>query len=188
MIVYGFDLSLTAPTVCRGPGDLETFTPKAPPNAKKATRGEVFDGQMDRLDDIADWVYRQVWHLRDNLVVIEDYSYGSVNRAHQIGELGGVVRHMLWKFDIPTMVVTPMQVKKYATGKGNASKDLVMIEAARRGVGMFDGTTNDHADAFWIWALGNWAMGQPVLDVPVTHTKAKGMDSLGPDAVWMPDE
>ena len=39
-----------------------------------------------------------------------------------IGENTGLLKHKLYKNNLNTQIVTPTEIKKWATGKGNASK------------------------------------------------------------------
>ena len=87
-----------------------------------------------------------------DVVVLEGYSYASPNQAHQIGELGGVVRVMLHERHIPFVEVAPATLKRFATGKGNATKDAVLAAAIRR-FG-FEGSDNNEADAWLLRAMG----------------------------------
>lgn len=155
MKIAAFDLSLTRPAVCFN-GDLDVVTPDS--------KGH------ERLAYIWTWV--ATWVDRADLVAIEGYAYARPNQAHQIGELGGVIRHNLWTHGIPYLDVPPSNVKKYATGKGNASKDDVVDAAYRRGGDLYQGSSNDEADAFWIWALASELAGQPVVEVPAKHREA----------------
>ena len=52
------------------------------------------------------------------LTAIEGYSYQSVGRLAQLGELGGVIRYLLYQKRVPVQIVAPSQLKKYITGKG----------------------------------------------------------------------
>lgn len=160
MRVAAFDLSLTRPAVCVD-GHLAVLE-------TKKLRGH------ERLRTILDWVNGHVgWPQRDvDLVAIEGYAYARANQAHQIGELGGLVRHRLWERGAPYIVVPPASVKTYATGKGNAGKDDVLTAAIRRGGALFTGSSNDEADAWWVWALTMDLAGAPVVDVPKTHRRA----------------
>jgi len=82
------------------------------------------------------------------LALIEGYAYGRHNRAHQIGEAGGVVRLGLHQQKIPYVEVPPKCIKKLATSKGNAAKNEVLLAASRR-LG-YAGTSSDEADARWL--------------------------------------
>lgn len=105
-----------------------------------------------------------------DLVVIEGYSYASPNSAHDVGEMGGVVRLALYEAGIPFEVVSPSTIKMFAAGKGNASKDGVLLAAVRR-LG-YEGNSKDEADALWLYALTMHALGAPIVDVPAAHLRA----------------
>jgi len=62
-------------------------------------------------------------------VGIEGYSFGSRGRAiYDIGELGGVIRLLCYDMHVPAIIVPPAVVKKFAVGKGNAPK-VMMVQA-----------------------------------------------------------
>ena len=86
------------------------------------------------------------------VVVLESYSYASQNQAHQVGELGGVIRLGLYSAHIPYAEVAPTALKKFATGKGNSDKDRVLAAAIRRFA--FEGDDNNAADAWILRAMG----------------------------------
>jgi crossover junction endodeoxyribonuclease RuvC len=112
-----------------------------------------------------------------DLVAIEGYSYGSRYGGERLGELGGVIRVGLYSAGIDYIEVAPHSIKKYATGKGNAPKDAVLVEAVRR-LG-YDGAQGpDGADALWLWALVREAAGEPVVTVPAKHREALGTIDL----------
>jgi crossover junction endodeoxyribonuclease RuvC len=89
-----------------------------------------------------------------SLVAIESFSMGSRGRAvFQLGGLGWLVRADLYENHISYIDVTPAELKKFTTGKGNAKKDVMMREVYKRwGVNV---DTSDEADAF---ALAMFAM------------------------------
>ena len=64
----------------------------------------------------------------DDVIAIEGFSYGSRGRgvSFQFG-YGYAVRIALFTVNKPFLIVTPSQVKKYATGKGNSSKDNMIL-------------------------------------------------------------
>lgn len=162
MRVAAFDLSLTRPAACVD-GRLDVLE-------TKKLRGH------ERIHAILEWVRGQTCHVSAasvDLVAIEGYSYSSqASRAHAAGELGGIVRHDLWTFYVPYLEVPPASVKTYATGKGNAGKDDVLTAAIRRGGELFTGSSNDEADAFFVWALTMDLAGSPVLTMPASHRRA----------------
>lgn len=130
---------------------------------------------------------RLVW-LRDralslaapaDLVVLEGYSYASKGRAIiSLGEFGGVLRVALMEAGVPFVEVSPNGRAKFATGRGNASKEQVMAEAIRR-LG-YAGHDNNEADALWLYAMAADAYGAPLVAMPQTHRAAL-------DAVAWPD-
>lgn len=170
MRIVGLDLSLTHTGLCSPHGATDRLN----------TPASKIDGH-DRLNEILSAVADWTGHA--DLVAIEGYSYGSrSSQAHAAGELGGLVRHRLWRTGTPYLDVPPATLKKYATGKGNAGKDEVITAAVRRGGDLYSGTTNDEADAFWLWALASDLAGQPVLDMPKAHRGALAVLEL-PDLV-----
>ena len=73
-------------------------------------------------------------HLEDDdVIAIEGFSYGSRGRgmSFQFG-YGYAVRIAMWTANKPYLIVTPSQLKKYATGKGNSSKDNKIGRASCR--------------------------------------------------------
>jgi crossover junction endodeoxyribonuclease RuvC len=75
---------------------------------------------------------------------------------------------MLWRAETPYAVVTPQQLKKYATGYGsgkNCGKDKVLAAAIRR-YPMAEVDGNDVADALVLAAMGADHLGCPLATVP----------------------
>lgn len=87
-----------------------------------------------------------------DMVVIENYAFSKGDKAHQIGELGGVLRVMLTEAGIKWIEVAPSAVKKFATGKGMAKKEAMAVAAYKRWGKEF--TTNDECDAFILGMVG----------------------------------
>jgi crossover junction endodeoxyribonuclease RuvC len=124
---------------------------------------------MQRLDRIR----RRVLELAAgaDLVVLEGYSFGSKNsQAHALGELGGAVRLSLWGASIPYVEVPPSVVKKFATGKGNAGKEEVLVAAVRR-LG-YEGSNNNEADALWLLLAGLSSYGAGWVEMPKAQREA----------------
>jgi crossover junction endodeoxyribonuclease RuvC len=107
----------------------------------------------DRVSRYEKFVAQIIAYLEDcavSHVVIEGYSYNSTGSVIYLGELGGILRFHL--VDFPHLVeVSPTAVKKFATGKGNAKKEIVAADIARRyGVRL---ASADEYDAMAIWRL-----------------------------------
>lgn len=58
----------------------------------------------------------------EKIVFIEDYSYGSKGNTFNIGEATGALKQLLWLEGYEVYKLAPTQIKKFATGKGNANK------------------------------------------------------------------
>jgi crossover junction endodeoxyribonuclease RuvC len=114
---------------------------------------------VERLIEIRDQIRGYVRGA--NLVCIEDFAFSRPNQAHNLGGLGWIIRVMLHEENIPFVVVGTGQVKKFATGKGNAKKPEVMIGIFKRwGVEFAD---DNEADAFVLMKIaevlvaGEWS-------------------------------
>lgn len=96
---------------------------------------------------------------KPDLVVIEGYSFGSRGRAtFSSGELGGVIRLLLFRKKIPYLVVAPTSLKKFISGKGNSSKDMMLLKTYKKYGIEFD--NNNICDAFGLAMIGKaWQQG-----------------------------
>jgi Holliday junction resolvasome RuvABC endonuclease subunit len=163
MKVLALDLSLTSTGVALPACDVERWVPST------GLRG------MERLDWFRSVLAQALAADMPDLVVLEGYSMGTARQAshaHALGELGGVLRHTLWRNQQPFVDVPPASLKKYATGKGNAKKELMLVEAVKR-LG-YDGSSNDEADALWLRAMALDAYGEPVVQMPQVNREATG--------------
>ncbi len=139
-IFIGLDLSLRSTGVCHyhsNKGEFDTYT------VQSRLMG------VERLDYIEHELLRNFSGFSPNtnlLVAIEGYSFGSVNQLPQVGELGGVVKLMLYRNKIPHIIIPPTKLKKYATSKGNTKKDQMPFICGKKwGVHFL---TNDELDAY----------------------------------------
>lgn len=157
MRIVGLDLSLTATGVCDYDGAARVIKSK--------------NVGVARLDDILGAINMPV--ACASLVVIEGYSYGSANsHAHSLGELGGVIRHALWRWNVPWVDCPPKTLKKFATDNGNAAKTAMGIAAAKAG---YDGPDDDNCvDAWWLHQFGLYAMDEGDLNRTQYRDKAIG--------------
>lgn len=139
MRIVALDLSLSATGVAHNAGTAERAFTLRP----RQLRG------VERLE----WIMRRVVKeaLGKDLVVIENYAFARPNQAHQIGELGGVIRLALYTHNIAYVEIAPSALKKYATGKGNAPKEAVLAAAFQR-LG-YAGYDHNESDALWLLAM-----------------------------------
>ena len=143
--MVGLDLSLSATGVALVDGETVTIKPKP-----ATLRGG------ERLAFIADALHNTIT-LTPRLVVIEDYSPGSVGISGKLAnaELHGVVTLLLHRRD-PGIVIArikPSALKRWATGNGGAKKPE-MVEAAIAAGWRGDPKRHDEADAWHLRALG----------------------------------
>lgn len=112
-----------------------------------------------RLHLVAGAVAKVVRAYRPQLAVIEDYAPNSRGRLSTIrlAELGGAVRMMLHELDVPFVTVGPGQLKRWATGNGNATDDRMIAAARAAGA---DPANDDEADAYLLRAVALHALDQ----------------------------
>lgn len=160
MRIVTLDLSLTA-TGAAVSDDDQHWSGCLRPNGARG---------FDRIS----WFRRKVLELGDDagLVVIEGYAFAAKAQSHtrEIAELGGVIRMTLYDLGIRWVDVSPASLKKYATGKGNAKKDLVLVEAVKR-LG-YMGSDNNEADALWLLEMARDHYGLIRSRVPAAHREA----------------
>jgi len=101
------------------------------------------------------------------LTILEDYAFAKGDRAHQLGELGGMIRMMFWSDRLNATLISPSAVKKFLTGRGNTKKALLGKELYKKyGIDLDDDNEVDAA----IIALAGHALLQlennPEVDLP----------------------
>lgn len=101
-------------------------------------------------------------------VIIENYSFASRgSRQFSIGEVGGVARLLFKQMDITFIEVPPTCRAKFATGRGNASKnEVVSAISARTGIVWTGKGADDMCDAWILLEMGLCAIGSPRFDWP----------------------
>ena len=145
--IMGLDLSLNATGVCLPDGRVLTIKLKA-------------DHGDNRLCIIRDTVRRFLPQV--DLAVIEDKVHASYSAA-VLGMVQGVVRTELMDQGVPYALVPAKTLKKWATGNGNADKDM-MIAAAQAQAGLRFRDDNQ-CDAWWAQQAGHDHYGM-VLSIP----------------------
>jgi Holliday junction resolvasome RuvABC endonuclease subunit len=140
--IVGLDLSLTSTGICVD-GECSAIA--------TASKG------AERLHWLRTVILDRITEVQFPVVCIEGYSFGSRNsQAHAIGELGGVIRVALWEKSIPWIDIPPTCRAKFATGKGNASKnEVVSAISARTGIVWSGKGADDMCDA---WILREMAL------------------------------
>ena len=170
--VLGLDPSLTSFGVCRltmarpGLKTYKTHTKVWSPKIKGANRLDWFVRSIDN----------ELVEFEPDLIVLEGYAFNRGNQAHQIGELGGVIRLALFLKDRIPVIIAPAKLKKFVTGKGNANKELVMMDGYKRfGI---DVPTTDEVEATALAIMG--AVGTHGLQVSLPQVNLAALEGV----VW----
>lgn len=90
---------------------------------------------------------------KNDSVAIEGFSYGSKGRGVSIQYgIGWEIRSELVKREFTYQVVPPSSLKKFATGKGNCSKDALVLPIFKRWG--FEHDSDNVRDAFVLAKIG----------------------------------
>ena len=107
-----------------------------------------------------------------SMVMVENYSYGSTNGRELAGEVHGITLFKLFESGFPPenvyRIVSPSQLKKFITGKGNAKKPDV-VKAVNEFFGTsFKNSENDMADALVLayigYCMNHYSLVEPTLN------------------------
>lgn len=155
-LVVGLDLSITATGIADHTGATRCI-------GGKADRGD------HRIVDIVDELWVELDHGAD-LVVIEDLAVHGPGGAMAAAQVMGAVKATLLRTTTPYALVPPATLKKYATGKGNATKaDMAVALYKRAGLELAD---DNQVDAWFLRAAGLHHLGHPIIDVPAAQAVA----------------
>lgn len=157
MLIIGIDPSLTSTGI--------VVLRDSKVELAETTKDRPELGTIERVKLIREQITNVIENLTDghgewqapDLIVIEGFSYGSKGRSlFDIAYLGWRIREDLeqLKVDdgIPWLEVPPTQVKQFATGKGNANKEIILQQVYKRwGVEFSD---NNQADAYVLAQIG----------------------------------
>lgn len=132
--------------------------------------------EYKRITDITTmtgtWIDMMCEGVRPELSVIEAPAFSkNGGMAHERAGLWWHLYGMLVNVGAPILVILPNLRAKYATGKGTAGKDEVMLAAARR-YPEASITNNNEADAVVLAAMGARFIGQKIDGLPGTHIAA----------------
>lgn len=142
MKIVGIDYSLTSPAICVW-NATTVFSVSSCDffflNTKKediktdysnlhSERYPSWQTEEQRHDLLSEWSLNII--PKDSLVYIEGYAFATVGKSHvrSVAENTGLLKHKLFKLQIPFSPIPPTTIKQFATGKGNSNKDA-MYEA-----------------------------------------------------------
>lgn len=132
--VLGIDYSVTCPALCLTNGSSHRWWVNYKLHGKPykdlpsvCWTPSTTEGEVTRFLELAEWVSRVVRETSPAHIILEDYAFSRAGRLTQLGENGGILKAELFRHHaaIPLHVVAPTAMKKFATGKGIATKDIV---------------------------------------------------------------
>ena len=148
-VLAGIDYSMTCPSICihDNPEEDEQFSIDncsfffATDSKKYAKRylsgkitGSIMESKYTFENDIARYMaladlFMELIETEDVTEVgLEDYAFAAKGQVFNIGENTAMLKSSLYQNQIPFFKFAPSQIKKFATGKGNANKNA-MYEA-----------------------------------------------------------
>ena len=182
----GIDYSLTSPAICvwKETDDNRQFNfnmcdvyyLETTQRLKLAARHEIlnlhaevypeWETEEQRHDLLSDWAMSIISGCE---VFIEGYAFATSGKSHvrSVAENSGLLKHKMYKIGQTFTSVPPSVIKKYATGKGNANKDLMYNTFSKECVAPVDlhktlkpkstklsNPTTDIVDSYWICKYG----------------------------------
>ena len=139
--VAGIDYSLTSPAICiaevRDENKIKFEDCRFHYIKQKKNQNSVgvFNGydypkysdEMERYENLAEWAIERIrWYNgRVKCVYLEDYAFAATGRVFNIAENTGILKHRLKKNNFKFKTIPPTVIKKHASGKGNANKELM---------------------------------------------------------------
>ena len=153
MVTIGIDPSMTSTgvAICDEHGDVDGWRV-----IKTKKTGDLPIDELKRLIDIVIQIemFCIEYQSRVKLIVIESLAMSSRNSSAltQLSGLNYMIRERLYKRGFKFIMVAPGTLKKFATGKGNCPKGLMMLEVYKKyGVTITD---DNAADAYALAKIG----------------------------------
>jgi len=156
-VILGIDLSSTSTGVCFD-GETSTIAPK----------GTLIERARAMRDEI-----RHLLIPAPDLVVLEAIGTRHVQTAIAIATVHALVLDECHGY-ASVLTVSPASLKKWATSKGNANKDAMLVAGLKAGS---TAETNDEMDAWWLWTVGEALRGR--WHVTATDYRRTVLDGLG---------
>ena len=138
--IAGVDYSLTSPAVCVAKvvnNDItfenctfhflkQTKTQKSFDKIYSYDYPEYTD-DIERFSALSSWVLERIrwFNGRVQRVYLEDYAFAATGRVFHIAENMGILKMKLKDEKFNYITIPPTVIKKHATGKGNANKELM---------------------------------------------------------------
>ncbi|WP_437187797.1 hypothetical protein SH668x_001208 [Planctomicrobium sp. SH668] len=168
--VIGLDPSMSGFAICR----LEIGEAPELKTVSQGAEGLTWESRLERYGKLATKVAEAVRET-SLPIFIEAYSFGSKNtRAHTAGEFGCYLRLKISQaFKVRLIEVTPNELKKFVTGKGNAGKsEMVSAVSIRTGIQIKD---DNQSDAYGLAWIGQCVLG---LQEPTNKIRAGIVEAI----------
>ena len=148
MKIIGLDLSLThTGFVLLNNGRVIAYATIIP----KKLRG------VQRLYFVKTEIKKVLTRYKPQLAVVEGYAYSpNANMAFSIGELGGIIKQLLYVNGVNYFMVAPKTLKKFTTGNGNANKEMMKLAVIKDW--KVELNTEHEYDAFGLATMGHYAV------------------------------
>lgn len=173
MRIAGIDYSMTSPAICIHDGETWDFSNckfyYLSKNSKlvqicgsiEGSLYEDYETDQDRFSKLSTWALDLVGDC--DCIAIENYAFGAVGRVFQIAENTGLLKQKLWEAKKDFSLFAPAEIKKFATGKGNAKKEAVVEQ--------FSAETK--IDLWEVLSIKNRNLWNPVSDIADSYFIAK---------------
>ena len=159
----GLDLSLTSTGI--GIIDLNSGTAYTRAVRSSGKKTDTLAMQVARIQDLTDNIVDSVAVCDPELVVVESAAFSTRkdSSAHRRAGLWWSVVGELHIQGFTVVTLSPSELKKFATGKGNASKDAMVARAVSTwGEEVLGTQFNDTSDALFLATAGAFALGETV--------------------------
>ncbi len=119
------------------------------------------DPRGKRLDDISEAVATFIINFKPDFVAMEGYSFGSPYNREEMGEVGGIIKRVLYAANIEPMIWQNTSWKKVVLGKGSIKKeDLKLPLYQKYGLDISD---MNQVEAFCVAMAEHLAQADPKL-------------------------
>ena len=134
MTIIGVDYSLSCPAACIfGPTFKDCKFLFLASRKRDVTSNNItaephknYTTEQERHDNLSNTIIQFIQQNTTKAIVyLEDYSFGSKGKVFNIAEATGLFKHKLHRLGIELHTIPPTVIKKFATGKGNADKEMM---------------------------------------------------------------
>ena len=158
MTTIGLDLSLakTGYTILHNSTLVSSVLIKSKP------LGDTYTDELLRIMGIVSSVQEIVQKYTPTIAVIENLAFG-IQKTTSLTQLAGLsflIRMMLYNTEIRFCMVSPGSLKKFVTGKGNADKNVIMMEIYKQY--NHSALDDNEADSYALAALGLAVLGKNI--------------------------